>query len=239
MKLNLCLLGLTLGFDEAEIKEKFETAFNKNFNAGIDRYTHKSHGEMKNFHEAVELATSLTLTDDDFKDSFAFCANGDEFISKKELKKCTKKALGSIIELTKDADLDKEAMREMKKRMKFDSDGDKNINFDEWKAAVTTLNDALAVTMVEVFDGITGTKDGKLSGTVEVSAMGSMLAQFYKKVDPRTTRTLLQGVNEDCDPSPCTGEPSPEDRATISSNELRDFLQLIYNHLLNASDLLE
>jgi len=86
---------------------------------------------MKNFHEAVELATSLTLTDDDFKDSFAFCANGDEFISKKELKKCTKKALGSIIELTKDADLDKEAMREMKKRMKFDSDGDKNINFDE------------------------------------------------------------------------------------------------------------
>ena len=35
--------------------------------------------------------------------------------------------------------------------------------------------------------------------------MGSMLAQFYKKVDPRTTRKLLQGVNEDCDPSPCTG----------------------------------
>ena len=65
-------------------------------------------------------------------------------------------------------------MKEMKKRMKFDSDGDKNINFDEvnwlfcyslvlkisfkWKAVVTTLNDALAVTMVEVFDGITGTK---------------------------------------------------------------------------------
>ena len=48
-------------------------------------------------------------------------------------------------------------------------------------------------------------KDGKLSGTVEVSAMGSMLAQFYKKVDPRTTRKLLQSVNEDCDPSPCTG----------------------------------
>ena len=24
---------------------------------------------------------SLTLTDDDFKDSFAFCANGDEFVS--------------------------------------------------------------------------------------------------------------------------------------------------------------
>ena len=38
-----------------------------------------------------------------------------------------------------------------------------------------------------------------------MSAMGSMLAQFYKKVDPRTTRKLLQGVNEDCDPSPCTG----------------------------------
>ena len=36
--------------------------------------------------------------------------------------------------------------------------------------------------------------------------MGSMLAQFYKKVDPRTTRKLLQGVNEDCDPSPCTGK---------------------------------
>ena len=36
--------------------------------------------------------------------------------------------------------------------------------------------------------------------------MGSMLAQFYKKVDPRTTRRLLQGVNEDCDPSPCTGK---------------------------------
>ena len=28
----------------------------------------------------------------------------------------------------------------------------------KWKAVVTTLNDALAVTMVEVFDGITGTK---------------------------------------------------------------------------------
>ena len=24
---------------------------------------------------------SLTLTDDDFKESFAFCANGDEFVS--------------------------------------------------------------------------------------------------------------------------------------------------------------
>ena len=32
------------------------------------------------------------------------------------------------------------------------------LEFFKWKAAVTTLNDALAVTMVEVFDGITGTK---------------------------------------------------------------------------------
>ena len=32
------------------------------------------------------------------------------------------------------------------------------LKFLKWKAAVTTLNDALAVTMVEVFDGITGTK---------------------------------------------------------------------------------
>ena len=34
-------------------------------------------------------------------------------ISKKELKKCTKKALGSIIELTKDADLDKVSFDKM------------------------------------------------------------------------------------------------------------------------------
>ena len=38
-------------------KEKFETAVNTSFNDRIDRFTHKSHGEMKNFHEAVELAT--------------------------------------------------------------------------------------------------------------------------------------------------------------------------------------
>ena len=35
---------------------------------------------------------------------------------------------------------------------------DKQLNFDEFKAAVTVLNTALSKTMIDVFDGIRGAK---------------------------------------------------------------------------------
>lgn len=92
--------------------------------------------------------------------------------------------------------MDQQTIEGAKKRMKFDFNRDKQLNFDEFKAAVTVLNTALSKTMISVFDGIRGAKrDGMLAGTMEISAMGVMLSNFYNGVDSRTSRKLLQDVN--------------------------------------------
>ena len=38
-------------------------------------------------------------------------------------------------------------------------------------------------------------KDGMLSGTVEISAMGMMLSNYFQGISSKTTRTLLMDVN--------------------------------------------
>ena len=51
---------------------------------------------------------------------------------------------------------------------------DKQLNFDEFKAAVTVLNTALSKTMIDVFDGIRGAK--------------RVILKFYKKIRKFSTK---------------------------------------------------
>jgi len=233
MKLSLCLIGVVLGGETERIQEQFRNTFEKELDQGVKYYTKKSKGVYKHADEAIELGTSLALTDDDFIDSFKFCdTNNDDQATGREIKACTKRALEFIYKILPGSDINKQAMDGAKKRMKFDYNRDKQLNFDEFKAAVTVLNTALSKTMIDVFDGIRGAKkDGMLAGTMEISAMGVMLSNFYNGVDSRTSRTLLQQVNQHSSNGPGT-PPTREDRQNVTEDELRDFLQKIFTKLL-------
>merc|ERR1711935_667331 len=111
MKLSLCLIGAALGTSETDkIKERFNNTFNKELDQGIKYYTRKTRNKetdeiiYKHADEAIELATSLALSDDDFIESFKFCdTDDDDQATTREIKACTKRALEFIYKLLPDS----------------------------------------------------------------------------------------------------------------------------------------
>jgi len=64
----------------------------------------------------------------------------------------------------------------------------------------------------------------------EIAGMGGMLSNFYTGVDQRDARKFLSTCNVE---SSVEGQtPSRTDRAQITENELRDFLQKIMTIVL-------
>jgi len=72
------------------------------------------------------------------------------------LKKCEKRAIKVMHKTLPEENTEIEPDLATRKRLKFDFDGNKKLDKSEYRTSNAVLNQALARTMIEVFDGFNG-----------------------------------------------------------------------------------
>lgn len=232
----ILLVGIYAAFDKEAMGKQFQAGFKQHFKNEIAMYTlRKKVNGVKTFvnkEKALALATSLSLKEADFAVSFNFCdINKNEFVSRGELKKCEKRAVKVMHKALPDEDIQEVPDEQVRSRLRFDFDRDHKLNRQEFMASNAVLNLALAKTMIDMFDGFNGgNKDQALNGITEIAGMGAMLSSFYSGVNQKEARAMLSTSNVEIGGD--TRRPTRDDRAKITENELRDFLQKIMTVVL-------